>query len=351
MPGSPTHTHSFIRQSLQHPTSVRRDMTSLKLWAAVLLGLLAPCLSDLCDSCKMSSDCPSKEACFGGKCAPGLDGMLCHAAKDCIAGKCETPVGDREDGKVCGGRFSPAPCSPGFFEKHRLCAPNFAFPCETKSDCLPGLECYKAPSALQIPPVQKVCRCPCAKDPDCQKSSEDIDEDKGTQDKKVVATKDGPELESSMEPSEDASPEPKPTRSANGSNGSSGVCVDATFVEEIGCALVHLEHIFSDVLCHQGLPCMTPGHAVRVQGRLVAIEDFCASSDSRCTSRKMNVNSCMTHLYEEGGPAFGDVTVTMYNAKYPELTQRVLHRALSLVRGAAAKMRPVLTHASTFQTC
>lgn len=129
------------------------------------------------------------------------------------------------------------------------------------------------------------------------------------------------ELEPSHDP--EMSPEESPEEE---------VCVDAAHLADYpASSLVHASHIDASVLCPASstLPCATADHMVRVAGKSISYRQLCERR--ACEKRSMPVNSVLVHAWEETTHE-EDVVLTMFDARHPELVQRVLHRITALNR-------------------
>ena len=71
---------------------------------------------------------------------------------------------------------------------------------------------------------------------------------------------------------------------------------------------------------------------VRMNGESLSYKQLCERVV--CTKKTMAVNSVYTHVWEE--KMHGDVALTMYDARHPEMMQRVLHRVSQAVRKITA---------------
>lgn len=124
-----------------------------------------------------------------------------------------------------------------------------------------------------------------------------------------------------------------------------GVCVDEQYLLSRGFTrddLVHVQGRQAKVWCpdYAGLPCATEFHMVRIGDRSVSYRQLCEEHTSlvqqglgamfECRRERMTVNSVWTHQWEEVG--HGAVTLTMYDARYAEGAQRLLHRVMRSVR-------------------
>lgn len=135
------------------------------------------------------------------------------------------------------------------------------------------------------------------------------------------------EMEESVSPTPEESPEDE-------------VCVDATYLSKVPSAhLVHAEHIMAPVLCPKGslstLPCATGDHMVRVDGVPTSYRTLCESR--ACDAKRMRVNSVLSHIWKEEAHADG-VTLTMLDARHPEVFQKALHRLTSLRRSVVRSL-------------
>lgn len=125
-----------------------------------------------------------------------------------------------------------------------------------------------------------------------------------------------------------------------------GVCVDEQYLLGRGFTrddLVHVQGRQAKVWCpdYAGLPCGTEFHMVRIGDRSVSYRQLCEDGGAtslaqqglgavQCRRERMTVNSVWTHQWEEVG--HGAVTLTMYDARYAEGAQRLLHRVMRSVR-------------------
>lgn len=115
------------------------------------------------------------------------------------------------------------------------------------------------------------------------------------------------------------------------------VCVDERYLKERGFladTLVHQQAILATVLCPHArtLPCGTPDHKVRFNGEDMSYESMCALAHVQCRVSKMKVNSVYTHLWTD--VAHEDVMLTMFDSRYAEPAQKVLHAVMRAWRTA-----------------
>lgn len=118
-------------------------------------------------------------------------------------------------------------------------------------------------------------------------------------------------------------------------DGDDGVCVDETYLTTRGFHLndmVHATSLLSPVLCpaYNGLPCGTANHKVRVNGVSLSYQQLCAREDVTCRKDVLKVNSVWSHQWQEA--VHGDAHLTMYDVRYSESAQRLLHRVMRSVR-------------------
>lgn len=77
--------------------------------------------------------------------------------------------------------------------------------------------------------------------------------------------------------------------------------------------------------------CATPHHRVYVAGKVVSMKVACESL-VRCFVRYGYVNNVMSHLDLYPDIATGQVVFSHFDHRYPEWTQRILHRSLAFWR-------------------
>lgn len=132
------------------------------------------------------------------------------------------------------------------------------------------------------------------------------------------------------------SPEPDETAEAS-SDADDEVCVDAKYLTSFPAhTLVHTTAIRAAVLCPQSssLPCATADHMVRVNGMATSYRELCNRAGVACESKRMAVNSVLSHLWEETTHDDG-VSLTMLDARHPETLQKMMHRAIAVRRSIA----------------
>lgn len=115
------------------------------------------------------------------------------------------------------------------------------------------------------------------------------------------------------------------------------VCVDAKYLASFPAhTLVHTKAIRAAVLCPQSssLPCATADHMVRVNGMATSYREYCNRAGVSCESKRMAVNSVLSHLWEETRHDDG-VSLTMLDARHPETLQKMMHRAIAIRRSVA----------------
>lgn len=125
--------------------------------------------------------------------------------------------------------------------------------------------------------------------------------------------------------------------SASPSPEDSSVCVDERYLIQRGYKsqdYVHQDGPIVPVLCPviDDLPCGTPNHKLRVAGIDVSYKQFCSWKDVQCSTDVLKVNSVWSHAWQDTNHAH--VVLTMYDVRYPEIAQRLLHRAMSRVRAS-----------------
>lgn len=134
----------------------------------------------------------------------------------------------------------------------------------------------------------------------------------------------------------------------DGDDDDSSVCVDQEYLVRIGFtqeSFVHDNGIESTVLCpiKSSLPCGTADHMVRVDGTTMSYDDYCALSGVSCSQREMVVNAVYSHMWDEmthvtrlqdpsSSSASHNVELTMFDARYGETQQIVLHAAMRNMR-------------------
>lgn len=117
------------------------------------------------------------------------------------------------------------------------------------------------------------------------------------------------------------------------------VCVDASYLSKFQSHhLVHTEHLVSDVFCPKGqyasLPCATGDHMLRMAGVSLSYREFCESH--KCDNKRMPVNSVLSHVWEE--ESHGNVVLTMFDSRHPEVFQKAIHRLTSLRRSVVGAL-------------
>lgn len=115
----------------------------------------------------------------------------------------------------------------------------------------------------------------------------------------------------------------------------SSVCVDERYLTQRGYKKEHFVHrqgLVAPVLCPvlDGLPCGTRYHKVRVNGQAMSYAHLCSTEGVKCSSRVMKVNSVWSHMWTD--VSHQHVDLTMYDVRYPETAQRLLHRVMRNVR-------------------
>lgn len=116
------------------------------------------------------------------------------------------------------------------------------------------------------------------------------------------------------------------------------VCVDEEHLLAAGYDRRHMVHargVMQRVLCPAvgGLPCGTADHKVRRMGKNVSYKQLCESV--RCSHDVKVVNSVYSHLWTE--TTHEEVTLTMFDARYPERAQKALHSVMHLARRAVER--------------
>lgn len=117
----------------------------------------------------------------------------------------------------------------------------------------------------------------------------------------------------------------------------SSVCVDERYLAQRGYKpqdFVHQDGPVVPVLCPviDGLPCGTQHHKLRVNAIDISYKHLCSRKDVQCFANVLKVNSVWSHAWQDVNHAH--VVLTMYDVRYPEIAQRLLHRAMSRVRTA-----------------
>lgn len=135
----------------------------------------------------------------------------------------------------------------------------------------------------------------------------------------------------------------------SGETESGGVCVDERYLLQKGYTnndMVHTGGLKSTVWCPEGegyedLPCGTEFHKVRMLDESgnggtrtsVSYRQLCEDSNVKCRKDLMKVNSVWTDVWEDVD--HGRVSVTMFDVRYSETAQKVLHRVMRSVRRIA----------------
>ena len=114
------------------------------------------------------------------------------------------------------------------------------------------------------------------------------------------------------------------------------VCVDVAYLTALGHTtdqFVHTSPFLASTVCPgNGLPCGTANHMVRLNGENLSYKQLCERVV--CTKKTTVVNSVFSHVWEER--VHGDVALTMYDVRHPEMMQLMLHRVMHLVRKIVA---------------
>lgn len=136
---------------------------------------------------------------------------------------------------------------------------------------------------------------------------------------------DGEEGTATSEPSEEPSTAPEEDDE---------VCVDASYLSHLPAhQLVHTESFPASVLCPKdsSLPCATAQHLVRYNGKALSYAGYC---DLVECEKKDNVlvNSVLSHKWVDEAHHDNTVHLTMFDARHPETTQKLLHRFIEFKR-------------------
>lgn len=115
----------------------------------------------------------------------------------------------------------------------------------------------------------------------------------------------------------------------------SNVCVDERYLVGRGFKAEHLVHkisFTSPVWCpsHADLPCATSNHKIRLNGVSISYRQMCEEQLLSCRRDVAKVNSVWTHIWEE--VTHGNTVLTMYDVRYSESAQRLLHRVMHSIR-------------------
>eukprot|EP00177_Eucheuma_denticulatum_P008239 GFKZ01014992.1.p2 GENE.GFKZ01014992.1~~GFKZ01014992.1.p2 ORF type:complete len:177 (+),score=18.87 GFKZ01014992.1:417-947(+) len=110
------------------------------------------------------------------------------------------------------------------------------------------------------------------------------------------------------------------------------ICVETAYLARLGhppTNLVHRRSILANAFCPPAaLPCGTRHHRLRLNGRDLSYEQYC--QQVVCTRKLVEVNSVWSHLWQDRH--VDGVVLTMMDHRYPEMPQKLLHRAMSAVR-------------------
>lgn len=118
-------------------------------------------------------------------------------------------------------------------------------------------------------------------------------------------------------------------------NDDDNVCVDERYLLDLGFEMRHMVHqksFHSAVWCpsHGGLPCGTSNHKIRMNGMSVSYKQLCEERSVPCHRDVVKVNSVWSTIWQE--KAHGNAILTMYDVRYSETAQRLLHRVMRSVR-------------------
>lgn len=82
---------------------------------------------------------------------------------------------------------------------------------------------------------------------------------------------------------------------------------------------------------NSNLPCGTSDDILRVEGDSVSYFSYCQRSDMESMEKQIEVNSVFSHLWKDVKHSNG-VTLTILDARYPEIAQRILHLSIAFAR-------------------
>lgn len=129
-------------------------------------------------------------------------------------------------------------------------------------------------------------------------------------------------------PFSDISAEDAPTQTPD-DDGS--VCVEESYLLERGVKrieMVHQNAPLTNVLCPIGtsLPCGTTNHKIRFGSKHLSYKELCEHPDFTCEKDVRHVNSVYSHLWKDVD--HDGVVMTMFDVRYPEAAQKVLHKTM-----------------------
>lgn len=122
-------------------------------------------------------------------------------------------------------------------------------------------------------------------------------------------------------------PSPPPT-SARAASSGDATCVEESYLRRRGFSERHFVHpnaVTAQVLCplDSALPCATQHHMVRIDGHALSYAKMCQMI--ACERKVTRVNSVYSHVWAE---ETGDVVLTMFDVRYFESAQKLLHLAM-----------------------